>query len=202
MRPLVPLRYGRLSELLSDLDLFEIMDRSGASVSKRSGDGRELGHGHGRGALHTVWAEAALRSKAAKEEAHRAVERAKEDLKRPKLVPPKLEPPKPVRPRDKKAAAAAAAAAAPTPKSAVVEAEAAAAAAVVVDMGESYLRAVRRLQARFGAEHAAAAAAAASASAAAAVPGSCGGPSPTPSLGGGHGGALHVESSWPITHNL
>jgi hypothetical protein len=154
MRPLVPLRYGRLSELLSDLDLFEIMDRSGASVSKRSGDGRELGHGHGRGALHTVWAEAALRSKAAKEEAHRAVERAKEDLKRPKLVPPKLEPPKPVRPRDKKAAAAAAAAAA------------------------------------------------ASASAAAAVPGSCGGPSPTPSLGGGHGGALHVESSWPITHNL
>ena len=63
MQP-APLHYGRLSELLSDLDLLEIMDQSGKTGAKRSGEGRDLGHGHGRTVLHWIWAEAEVRSKA------------------------------------------------------------------------------------------------------------------------------------------
>ena len=154
--------YGQLCELLSDLDLFQIMDQSGTSVSKHSGDGRELGHGHGRETLHAVWAEAEVRSKAAKEAAFREVERVKEELKKPK--PPAEPAPNkggkagaPATAAAAKKAAGGAAAVPQKPKNPVAEAEAAAAAAVVVDMGESYLRAVRRLQARYASEHASAA---------------------------------------------
>jgi tetratricopeptide (TPR) repeat protein len=136
--------YARLCELLSDLDLFSIMDQSGCSTSVVSGDGSELGHGHSRARLHAIWAEAEVRSKADKKRADKMVERARAENKTPHPTPTSEKPTLTTANSKREDASTNI-----TRKGLVVAAELAAASLVVVDVGECYLRAVRRLQARF-----------------------------------------------------
>ena len=134
--------FARLGYLLSDLDLFEIMDSSGESGSMRSGGNRELGHSHGREALHALWMKAEVRAKACKAEAIAVLESAVEESKKPPLPP---EPRNPGAPKVSKK----------TSTNPVADAEARVAAVVVPEMGECYLYAIRRLQARLAANVAA-----------------------------------------------